>query len=53
MLYRLPFTTANFIQGTGDEVNVILRIVIQNRHKWQEIIKVVDGEMIKVTVNGK
>ena len=31
----------------------MLRMAVQNRRKWQGIIKAVDGEMITVTVEGK
>ncbi|STD23205.1 ribosome maturation factor rimP [Enterobacter asburiae] len=32
---------------------LVLRMAVQNRRKWQGIIKAVDGEMITVTVEGK
>ncbi len=38
---------------TGEEVALVLRMAVQNRRKWQGIIKAVDGEMITVTVEGK
>ncbi|MDI8106955.1 hypothetical protein MJN85_30285, partial [Salmonella enterica subsp. enterica serovar Anatum] len=37
----------------GEEVALVLRMAVQNRRKWQGIIKAVDGEMITVTVEGK
>ncbi|MFH4263989.1 ribosome maturation factor RimP, partial [Acinetobacter baumannii] len=35
------------------EVTLVLRMAVQNRRKWQGVIKAVDGEMITVTVEGK
>ncbi len=52
-LDRPLFTTAHFEQFAGEEVSVVLRIAMQNRRKWQGIIKTIDGEMITVTVDGK
>ncbi|GAB7194221.1 hypothetical protein OS11_04920 [Dickeya oryzae] len=37
----------------GEEVSLVLRMAVQNRRKWQGIIKSVEGEMITVTVEGK
>ncbi len=38
----------------GEEVpTLVLRMAVQNRRKWQGVIKAVDGEMITVTVEGK
>ena len=52
-LDRPLFTAAQFTQFIGEEVSLVLRIAMQNRRKWQGIIKTVDGEMITVTVEGK
>ncbi|TCV99045.1 ribosome maturation factor RimP [Biostraticola tofi] len=52
-LDRPLFTTAHFEQFAGEEASVVLRIAMQNRRKWQGIIKTIDGEMITVTVDGK
>lgn len=52
-LDRPLFTTAHYRQFKGSDVSVVLRIAVQNRRKWQGIIKAVDGEMITVTVDGK
>lgn len=52
-LDRPLFTAAHFSQFTGSDVSVVLRIAVQNRRKWQGIIKAVDGEMITVTVDVK
>ena len=38
---------------SGEEVTLVLRMAVQNRRKWQGVIKAVDGEMITVTVEGK
>ncbi|MER1923634.1 ribosome maturation factor RimP, partial [Proteus mirabilis] len=40
------FTTTHYEQFIGEEVAVVLRIAMQNRRKWQGIIKSVAGEMI-------
>jgi ribosome maturation factor RimP len=52
-LDRPLFTAAQFAQFIGEEVSLVLRIAMQNRRKWQGIIKTVDGEMITVTVEEK
>lgn len=52
-LDRPLFTAAHYRQFIGSDVSVVLRIAVQNRRKWQGIIKAVDGEMITVTVDGK
>lgn len=52
-LDRPLFTAAHYTQFIGEEVSVVLRIAMQNRRKWQGIIKTIDGEMITVTVEGK
>lgn len=52
-LERPLFTTTHYTQFIGEEVAVVLRIAMQNRRKWQGIIKSVEGEMITVTVDGK
>lgn len=50
---RPLFTVAHYQHFIGKEVNLILRIAMQNRRKWRGIIKAVDDEMITVTVDGK
>ncbi|MFS1562315.1 MAG: ribosome maturation factor RimP [Candidatus Arsenophonus phytopathogenicus] len=52
-LERPLFTVAHYQHSIGKEVNLILRIAMQNRRKWRGIIKAVDDEMITVTVDGK
>ncbi|MDR5609269.1 ribosome maturation factor [Arsenophonus sp. ENCA] len=52
-LERPLFTVAHYQHFIGKEVNLILRIAMQNRRKWRGIIKAVDDEMITVTVDGK
>ena len=50
---RPMFTAEHYQRFTGEEVALVLRMAVQNRRKWQVIIKAVDGEMITVTVEGK
>ncbi|NGE23757.1 ribosome maturation factor RimP, partial [Klebsiella pneumoniae] len=50
---RPLFTAEHYQRFTGEEVSLTLRIAMQNRRRWQGIIKAVDGEMITVTVDGK
>ncbi|CBJ88577.1 conserved hypothetical protein [Xenorhabdus nematophila ATCC 19061] len=52
-LERPLFTAEHYQRFIGEEVNVVLRMAMQNRRRWQGIIKAVDGEMITVTVDGK
>ncbi|HCM62912.1 MAG TPA: ribosome maturation factor RimP [Morganella sp. (in: Bacteria)] len=50
---RPLFTAEHYQRFTGEEASLTLRIAMQNRRRWQGIIKAVDGEMITVTVDGK
>lgn len=52
-LDRPMFTAEHYERFSGEEVALVLRMAVQNRRKWQGIIKAVDGEMITVTVEGK
>lgn len=52
-LERPLFTATHYEQFIGEEAAIVLRIAMQNRRKWQGIIKSVAGEMITVTVDGK
>lgn len=52
-LDRPMFTADHYARFQGEEVALVLRMAVQNRRKWQGIIKAVDGEMITVTVEGK
>ena len=52
-LHRPMFTAEHYSQYVGEEVAVVLRMAVQNRRKWQGVIKAVDGEMITITVEGK
>ncbi|ACY83250.1 conserved hypothetical protein [Edwardsiella piscicida] len=50
---RPLFTAEHYTHFLNEEVTLVLRMAMQNRRKWQGIIKAVDGEMITVTVDGK
>ena len=52
-LDRPMFTAEHYVRYTGEEVSLVLRMAVQNRRKWQGIIKSVNGEMVTVTVEGK
>ncbi|MDC9594010.1 ribosome maturation factor RimP [Xenorhabdus sp. IM139775] len=52
-LERPLFKAEHYQRFIGEEVSLMLRMAMQNRRKWQGIIKAVDGEMITVAVNGK
>ncbi|MDR0217605.1 MAG: ribosome maturation factor RimP [Enterobacteriaceae bacterium] len=52
-LERPLFNAEHYQRFIGEEVNLMLRMAMQNRRRWQGIIKAVDGEMITVTVDGK
>ncbi|WP_164098473.1 ribosome maturation factor RimP, partial [Serratia marcescens] len=43
-LDRPMFTAEHYVRFTGEEVALVLRMAVQNRRKWQGIIKAVDGE---------
>lgn len=51
-LERPLFTVAHYARFIGEEVSLVLRMAVQNRRKWQGIIKSVEGEMITVAVEG-
>lgn len=50
---RPLFNSEHYVRFIGEEVSLVLRIAVQNRRKWQGIIKSVEGEMITVTVQDK
>ncbi|MDC9588009.1 ribosome maturation factor RimP [Xenorhabdus sp. XENO-10] len=52
-LERPLFKAEHYQRLMGEKVSLVLRMAMQNRRKWQGIIKAVDGEMITVTVDGK
>ncbi len=52
-LERPLFKAEHYQRFIGEDVSLVLRMAMQNRRKWQGIIKSVDGEMITVTVDGK
>ncbi|WP_143187377.1 ribosome maturation factor RimP [Xenorhabdus eapokensis] len=52
-LERPLFKAEHYQRFIGEEASLVLRMAMQNRRKWQGIIKAVDGEMITVTVDGK
>ncbi|MBD2809836.1 ribosome maturation factor RimP [Xenorhabdus sp. Vera] len=52
-LERPLFKAEHYQRFLEEEVNLVLRMAMQNRRRWQGIIKAVDGEMITVTVDGK
>ncbi|MDC9597012.1 ribosome maturation factor RimP [Xenorhabdus anantnagensis] len=52
-LERPLFKAEHYLRFMGEKVSLVLRMAMQNRRKWQGIIKAVDGEMITVTVDGK
>ncbi|KMJ46038.1 ribosome maturation factor RimP [Xenorhabdus khoisanae] len=52
-LERPLFKAEHYQRFMGEEASLLLRMAMQNRRKWQGIIKAVDGEMITVTVDGK
>lgn len=51
-LDRPLFTAEHYARFVGEEVSLVLRMAVQNRRKWQGIIKSVEGEMVTVTVEG-
>ncbi len=51
-LDRPLFNAEHYRRFLGEEVSLVLRMAVQNRRKWQGIIKAVDGEMITLTVEG-
>lgn len=51
-LDRPLFTSAHYSRFIGEEACLVLRIPIENRHKWQGMIKAVEGDEITVTVEG-
>ncbi|NIG62115.1 MAG: ribosome maturation factor RimP [Serratia symbiotica] len=52
-LDRPMFTAEHYTHFLGEKVSLVLRMAVQNRRKWQGIIKSVEGEMIMVTLDRK
>lgn len=52
-LDRPLFIAEHYQRYIGEEVNLTLRIAVQNRRKWQGTIKAVEGENVMITVDGK
>ncbi len=52
-LDRPLFRAEHYTCYLGKKISLVLRMAMQNRRKWQGIIKTVEGEMITVTVDGK
>ncbi|MGC9401260.1 MULTISPECIES: ribosome maturation factor RimP [Vibrio] len=52
-LERPLFTAAHYEQFIGHEVNIVLKMAVENRRKWKGDIHSVDGETISVVVEGK
>ncbi|MGL4858193.1 MAG: ribosome maturation factor RimP [Enterobacteriaceae bacterium] len=50
---RPLFTVEHYQRFTGEEVSLVLRMGVQNRRKWQGIIRAAQGEMITLCVDGK
>ncbi|AEW44246.1 ribosome maturation protein [Serratia symbiotica str. 'Cinara cedri'] len=52
-LNRPMFTAAHYTCFLGAEVRLLLHIPVQNRRKWQGIIRSVEGNAITVTIGEK
>lgn len=52
-LDRPLFRAEHYQRFIDEEVAIVLRMAVQNRRKWQGIIKAVDGDMITLSVDGK
>jgi ribosome maturation factor RimP len=51
-LERPLFKAEHYQQFIGHEVNIVLKMAMQNRRKWKGEILAVDGETVSVTVDG-
>ncbi len=51
-LDRPLFDAKHYERFQGQEISLVLRTAIQNRRKWQGVIKSVEGEMITVSAEG-
>lgn len=52
-LERPLFTAAHYQQFTGCEVNLVLKMAMNNRRKWKGIIQAVDGDTVNILVDGQ
>ena len=52
-LERPLFKPAHYQQFIGHEVNLVLKMAVNNRRKWKGIIHGVDGETVTITVDGQ
>ncbi|SIN72548.1 ribosome maturation factor RimP [Salinivibrio sp. ES.052] len=50
---RPLFTAEHYQQFIGHEVNIVLKMAMQNRRKWKGEILSVDGDTITVRVDGQ
>ncbi|CAM3499199.1 Ribosome maturation factor RimP [Vibrio aerogenes CECT 7868] len=49
---RPLFNAGHYEQFIGHEVNIVLKMAVENRRKWKGIIHSVDGETIVITIDG-
>lgn len=52
-LERPLFKAAHYEQFVGHEVNIVLKMAVNNQRKWKGIIHAVDGEIITLLVDGQ
>jgi ribosome maturation factor RimP len=50
---RPLFKAEHYEQFIGHEVNVVLKMAVENRRKWKGVIQSVDGETIVITIDGQ
>ncbi|SHO55291.1 ribosome maturation factor RimP [Vibrio quintilis] len=50
---RPLFNAGHYEQFIGHEVNIVLKMAVENRRKWKGVIQSVDGETIVITIDGQ
>ncbi|OEF25840.1 ribosome maturation factor RimP [Vibrio rumoiensis] len=52
-LERPLFKPAHYRQFIGHEVNLVLKMAMNNRRKWKGVISTIDGEIVTLDVDGQ
>lgn len=52
-LERPLFKPAHYQQFIDHDVNVVLKMAVNNRRKWKGVISAIEGEIVTVTVDGQ
>ena len=51
-LERPLFKPAHYQQFIGHDVNLVLKMAVNNRRKWRGVITAIEGEIVTITLDG-